>query len=82
MNSGQTDLPILRDGNAPVARQGERIISRPRFLAEIEQLAERLPDRPYVVNFCTDRYRFTVAWAAAMLRRQITLLPPGRLAHV
>jgi acyl-CoA synthetase (AMP-forming)/AMP-acid ligase II len=78
VNSGQTDLPILQDGNAPVARQGEQIISRPRFLAEIEQLAERLPDRPYVVNFCTDRYRFTVAWAAAMLRRQITLLPAGR----
>ena len=73
-----SELPILRDGDGPVARQADRIISRTRFLAEIRELAERLPDRPYVVNFCTDRYRFTVGWAAAMLRGQITLLPAGR----
>jgi acyl-coenzyme A synthetase/AMP-(fatty) acid ligase len=71
-------LPILCDGDAPIARQGQRIISRDTFLAEIRALAELLPDRPYVVNFCSDRYRFTVAWAAAMLRGQITLLPAGR----
>jgi acyl-coenzyme A synthetase/AMP-(fatty) acid ligase/acyl dehydratase len=71
-------LPILCDGDAPVARQGQRIISRGAFLAEIQALAVRLPERPYVVNFCSDRYRFTVAWAAAMLRGQITLLPAGR----
>lgn len=71
-------LPILCDGDAPVARQGRRIISRDAFLAEIEALALCLPDRPFVVNFCSDRYRFTVAWAAAMLRGQITLLPAGR----
>jgi acyl-CoA synthetase (AMP-forming)/AMP-acid ligase II len=71
-------LPILCAGDAPVARQGRRIISRGAFLAEIQALTERLPNRPYVVNFCSDRYRFTVAWAAAMLRGQITLLPAGR----
>jgi acyl-coenzyme A synthetase/AMP-(fatty) acid ligase len=71
-------LPILRDGGGPVARQGERLISRATFLAEIEDLAERLPDRPHIINFCSDRYRFTVAWAAAMLRGQITLLPSSR----
>jgi hypothetical protein len=78
MNSAQTDLPILQDGDGPVARQGERIIFRPSFLADIHQLADRLPDRPYTVNFCADRYRFTVGWVAAMLRGQITLLPAGR----
>jgi acyl-coenzyme A synthetase/AMP-(fatty) acid ligase len=79
MSSGTgTVLPILCDGDGPVARQGERVISRATFLAEIEQLAEQLPDRPYVVNFCADRYRFTVAWAAAMLRCQVTLLPNAR----
>jgi acyl-CoA synthetase (AMP-forming)/AMP-acid ligase II len=71
-------LPILCVGDAPVAQQGERTVSRPAFLGEIEQLAEQLPDRPYMVNFCSDRYRFTVAWAAAMLRGQITLLPSSR----
>jgi acyl-coenzyme A synthetase/AMP-(fatty) acid ligase len=71
-------LPVLGDGDAPVARQGERIVPRGSFLAETRALAAALPDRPYVVNFCSDRYRFTVAWVAAMLRGQITLLPAGR----
>jgi acyl-coenzyme A synthetase/AMP-(fatty) acid ligase len=74
-------LPILRDSTDAVARQGERFISRQEFLAEIMQLAERLPAPPYVVNFCSDRYRFTVAWVAAMLRGQVTLLPSSRDAH-
>jgi acyl-CoA synthetase (AMP-forming)/AMP-acid ligase II len=71
-------LPVLRDGDRPVARQAGGIISRARFLAETAELAERLPDRRHVVNFCSDRYRFTVAWTAAMLRGQVTLLPSSR----
>jgi len=74
-------LPILCEGDSPVARQGERIISRATFLAEIMELAEGLPALPYVVNFCSDRYQFTVAWMAAMFRRQITLLPSRRDTH-
>jgi acyl-CoA synthetase (AMP-forming)/AMP-acid ligase II len=73
-----TLLPILRDGGNPVARQGERIISGAAFLAETEELAGLLPDRPFVVNFCLDRYRFSVAWMAAMLCGQVTLLPSSR----
>ncbi len=75
MNAGQ---PFLRTGADTVARRAGELIPRARFLAEIEELAAQLPDRPYVVNFCNDRYRFAVAWAAAMLRGQITLLPGSR----
>jgi acyl-coenzyme A synthetase/AMP-(fatty) acid ligase len=71
-------LPMLCDGDGPVARRGRRIVPRSTFLAEIEELAQRLPDRRYVVNFCSDRYHFTVAWAACMLRGQVTLLPSSR----
>jgi acyl-coenzyme A synthetase/AMP-(fatty) acid ligase len=74
-------LPILCDGTGPVARQGERLISRGTFLAEIAGVAERLPDARYVINLCADRYRFTVGWLAAMTRGQITLLPSSRDAH-
>jgi acyl-coenzyme A synthetase/AMP-(fatty) acid ligase len=76
--AGRTALPILCDGDAPVARQGERLVSRAAFLAEIAALADQLPDRPYVVNFCSDRYRFTVGWVAAMMCGQTTLLPSSR----
>jgi acyl-coenzyme A synthetase/AMP-(fatty) acid ligase len=34
------------------------------------------------VNLCVDRYRFTVALAAALLRDQVTLLPPSESAGV
>ncbi len=66
--AGDNLLPFLRDPGDLVARRGTSVISRVAFLADIEELAELLPDRPYIVNFCADRYRFSVAWAAAMLR--------------
>jgi acyl-CoA synthetase (AMP-forming)/AMP-acid ligase II len=75
MNAG---LPFLRDSGDAVARRGGAFIPLARFLAEIEELAAQLPDHRYMVNFCNDRYRFAVAWAAAMLRGQITLLPGSR----
>jgi acyl-coenzyme A synthetase/AMP-(fatty) acid ligase len=68
-------LLFLHDGGDIVARQGGKLITRAQFLAEIEELAEQLPDRSYIVNLCTDRYHFAIAWAAAMLRGQVTLLP-------
>lgn len=51
-----------------------------QFRAEAASLAERLPEARYVVNLCADRYRFAVAFAAALQRRQITLLPANEVA--
>lgn len=62
----------------PVALLREGPVSPGKFAAEIHALATLLPDRPYVVNFCASRYRFAVAWAAAMLRGQVMLLPASR----
>ena len=50
-------------------------ISRRQFLSDAARLAERLPAHKFVVNLCTDRYRFMVGFAAALRREQITLLP-------
>src|SRR5439155_18607115 len=47
------------------------------FLGEVRRLADLLPDRRYVVNLCSDRYQFTVGLCAALLRRQVNLLPPN-----
>jgi acyl-coenzyme A synthetase/AMP-(fatty) acid ligase len=41
-------------------------------------LAARLPRKSHVVNLCEDRYAFAVAFAAALMCRQTTLLPPSR----
>ncbi|HEY1503261.1 MAG TPA: AMP-binding protein [Stellaceae bacterium] len=55
--------------------QSQHAISRRRFLSDVAQIGDRLPAHKYVVNLCTDRYRFMVGFAAAMRREQITLLP-------
>ncbi len=64
-------------GNEVVAVRAQQQIDRARFLGDIGSLAARLPPRQYVLNLCTDRYHFTVGLAAALCRRQISLLPPG-----
>ena len=72
-------LPLLSDAPADAVfawRRGEPVTRR-RFLAEVQRLAGALPDRGHVLNVCTDRYRFAVGLAAALVREQISLLPPS-----
>jgi len=52
------------------------------FLRDAAALSPLLPPRRYVVNLCSDRYRFTVALAAALMRDQLTLMPPSDMAGV
>jgi acyl-coenzyme A synthetase/AMP-(fatty) acid ligase len=52
------------------------------FLSEVARLADSLPDRRSVVNLRSNRYDFLVGFAAAMLRRQVTLLPQSRAPHM
>jgi acyl-coenzyme A synthetase/AMP-(fatty) acid ligase len=54
-----------------------RIVSRERLWAEVRALAPRLPDRPQVFNLCEDRYLFCLVLLAALLRKQVCLLPPA-----
>ena len=60
-----------RDGHAITAEQ---------FIGEANELAGRLPAGKHVLNLCADRYRFTVGLAAALLRGQVSLLPPNETA--
>lgn len=61
-----------------VAFDGSRAISLAAFLAHVHGVAAQLPDGPFAVNLCEDRYRFLVALCAAALRGQATLLPSSR----
>ncbi len=47
------------------------------FLGDAMRLAALLPRRRHVINLCSDRYRFTVALAAALMREQVSLMPPS-----
>ncbi|RZL03266.1 MAG: beta-hydroxyacyl-ACP dehydratase [Rubrivivax sp.] len=57
-------------------RQGRGLTVRD-FLRDVRRVAASLPERSHVLNACTDRYHFAVGLAAAILRRQVSLLPPS-----
>jgi acyl-coenzyme A synthetase/AMP-(fatty) acid ligase len=73
-------VPLLRHRrlDAPIAFDSGRAINVGEFLRDVAWLAQRLPESDYVLNFCSDRYRFTVGLAAALTRRQLSLLPPNQ----
>jgi acyl-coenzyme A synthetase/AMP-(fatty) acid ligase len=71
--------PLVRGFGAGAAfayREGRRLTIE-RFLWDASRLAALLPDRRYLLNLCADRYHFAVGFAAALLRRQVSLLPPN-----
>ncbi|MGH7183468.1 MAG: AMP-binding protein, partial [Nitrospiraceae bacterium] len=45
------------------------------FLASAQGLASRLPAKRHAINLCRDRYQFLIAFAAALISQQISLLP-------
>ncbi len=61
-----------------VAYRDGQGLSAARFLRDVFALAERLPARTGMLNLCEDPYRFMTGFAAALVRRQIGLLPPNR----
>jgi acyl-coenzyme A synthetase/AMP-(fatty) acid ligase len=73
------DIPLIRNfaAGAVFAYRDRRPIRVDEFLGEVRRLADLLPDRRCVVNLCSDRYQFAVGLCAALLRRQINLLPPN-----
>ncbi len=51
------------------------------FLRSVWALASQLPRKRYAINLCRDRYHFAVGFAAALVARQISLLPTCRAAE-
>ena len=74
-----TGLPLLRHASldAIVAYRNGQAIDVAQFLAEVSAVAGILPSRGYVLNLCSDRYRFAVGLAAALTCKQVSLLPPN-----
>jgi len=72
-------VPFLghRERFAVVAWRGEQPLRVSDFLYDLAAVAAALPERRFLVNLCADRYRFAVGLAAALLREQVSLLPPA-----
>ena len=76
-----TPLIGSRSSNDVLAWEQGRPRTAGQFLTDVSCLAARLPDRPTVLNLAGNRYGFLVGLVAAMLRRQVTLLPQTRASE-
>lgn len=72
-------IPLIGHDNpdSVFAYCGGQPVPVSRFLLDVAQLARQLPAKQHILNLCTDRYRFSVSFSAALLRRQTSLLPPN-----
>ena len=77
-------VPLIRDyaAGAVFAYRNGRSIGVRQFLRDVEQLAVQLPARRHILNLCSDRYHFVVGFAAALVRGQISLLPPNQTPNL
>jgi acyl-coenzyme A synthetase/AMP-(fatty) acid ligase len=64
------------------AWRGGEPVTAAQFLADVMHVARAMPDASHVLNFCADRYRFALGLCAAIVRGQVTLLPPAVTPHV
>ena len=73
-------LPLLADADTSriIAWRAGTAVTAGQFLDEVCTLAARLPSARHVVNLCDDRYRFSVAFCAAAVAGQTSLLPGTR----
>ncbi|RYF36429.1 MAG: beta-hydroxyacyl-ACP dehydratase, partial [Comamonadaceae bacterium] len=73
------DYPLVsHEGpDAVVAWRRGRPITVSRFLADVDALCAAWPAGAHVLNACSDRYRFAVGLAAALVAGKVSLLPPS-----
>jgi acyl-coenzyme A synthetase/AMP-(fatty) acid ligase len=68
--------------DAIAANRSGRPVTAAAFLADVLRTADSLPDRRHILNLCADRYRFAVLLCAAIVRGQVSLLPPTTTPNV
>ena len=72
-----SSLPLVShvSPDSIVAWRTDGAITLRQFLAEVNQLAALFPTGGCLLNMCSDRYRFSVGLAAAIVAGKISLLP-------
>ncbi len=73
-------LPLIahRTPDAIVAWRNRAPITASRFLSEVDHVVSLLPQGQHVLNLCSDRYHFAVAFAACIISGRVSLLPSTR----
>jgi len=58
-----------------IAWRADGAVTLRQFLAEVSQLVALFPAGSHLLNMCSDRYRFSVGLAAAIVAGKVSLLP-------
>ncbi|HEY0342598.1 MAG TPA: hypothetical protein VGC34_17490, partial [Steroidobacteraceae bacterium] len=79
-----TTLPLIShtEPDAVVAYRSGTPVPAREFLADVTRVAAALPPGEHVLNVCSDRYRFTVGFAASLVAGKISLLPSTHTPEV
>ena len=77
-------LPLIAHDrpSAIIAYRAGTAVTAMQFLHEARSLAARLPTGRHVLNFCGDRYRFTVGLAASLISNKCSVLPSTHTPEV
>ncbi|HVV47529.1 MAG TPA: hypothetical protein VHC72_20100, partial [Bryobacteraceae bacterium] len=83
-NNDLAPLPLIShaDADAVVAYRSGTPVSAGHFLSDVARVAAALPAGRHVLNVCSDRYRFTVGFAASLVRGKVSLLPSTHTPEV
>jgi acyl-coenzyme A synthetase/AMP-(fatty) acid ligase len=70
-------LPLVSHASPDsiIARRADGAVMLRQFLTEVRQLVALLPAGSHLLNMCSDRYRFSVGLAAAIVAGKVSLLP-------
>lgn len=66
---------------SPLGWRRDRLYAVQEFLRAARWVAAQLPRQHFAINLCRDRYHFALGFAAALMARQISLLPTCRAAE-
>ena len=58
-----------------IAWRADGAVTLRQFLAEVRQLVAQFLEERHLLNMCSDRYRFSVGLAAAIVANKVSLLP-------
>lgn len=72
-------LPLVSHAtpDSIIAWRADGAVTLRQFLAEVRQLSALFPAEGNLLNLCSDRYRFSVGLAAAIVAGKVSLLPPA-----
>ena len=72
-----SSLPLVShiSPDSIIAWRADGAVTLRQFLAEIRQLVALFPAGSHLLNMCSDRYRFSVGLAAAIMAGKVSLLP-------